>query len=254
MTSLTQRTGSLLWYGVIRSKVTDNFAPRSFAPPEVRDACVTLFKHTPDEIVLKIDAFVTAGLPGVIKMSGSKRPVKIKAEIRERVLQGLRECICQTIPSSNGIAFAAGEAVMKYRNCEPDDALTSMSYSNYELLVHNHGIELIGWTEPEICNPGTIQTAISLNRLVSALRNGDCYWAVLTDEAWEAKKKARQDGCTGKKRKRRSDAGIPKRKKKKSNKQVRSAARVRDSDDSEEELEDEYGNGTDNDDEAQESA
>jgi hypothetical protein len=71
--------------------VTDNFAPRSFAPPQVKDACIALFKHTPDEIVLKVDAYITAGLPGVLGMSNSTRPTKIKSEIRDLVLKGLRE-------------------------------------------------------------------------------------------------------------------------------------------------------------------
>jgi hypothetical protein len=122
---------------------------------------------------------------------------------------------------------------MTHRQYSAEDAPTSMSYTNYKTLVHNYGVELIGWTEVTVCNPGTIQTAASLNRLVYALRNGDCYWAPLSADAWEEVKAARQAEVeTGrvKKRKRRSDAGVSKKKKKAAT-QVKSAARVHDSDD-----------------------
>jgi len=46
--------------------LTDNFTPKWFAPPQVKDACIALFKHTPGEIVLQVDAYITAGLPGVL--------------------------------------------------------------------------------------------------------------------------------------------------------------------------------------------
>src|ERR1700720_2990905 len=104
---------------------------------------------------------------------------------------------------------------MTHRQCLAENAPPSMSYTNYKNLVHNNGVELIGWTEATVCNPGTIQTAASLNRLVYALRNGDCYWAPLTADAWEEAKAARQAKVeTGKvkKRKHRSDAGMLKKK------------------------------------------
>jgi hypothetical protein len=60
---------------------------------EVTDACVTLFKHTPEEMALKIDAFITAGLPGVLSQSMQNRPTRIKTEICDLVLSGLHQSI-----------------------------------------------------------------------------------------------------------------------------------------------------------------
>jgi hypothetical protein len=57
----------------------------------MKDACVALFKHMPEEMALKCDAFVTAGLPGALRMAGQGRPTKVKSEIRAAVLNGLRE-------------------------------------------------------------------------------------------------------------------------------------------------------------------
>jgi hypothetical protein len=104
---------------------------------------------------------------------------------------------------------------MTHRQYSAEDAPTSMSYTNYKTLVHNYSVELIGWTEVTVCNPGTIQTATSLNRLVYALRNSDCYWALLSADAWEEAKAAQQaevEMGKVKKRKHRSDAGVLKKK------------------------------------------
>jgi hypothetical protein len=89
ITSLSQHTGSHIWYGIVQNKVTDNFTPRSLAPPQVKDACIALFKHTPYEIVLKVDAYITAGLPNVLGMSNSTWPTKIKSKICNLMLKGL---------------------------------------------------------------------------------------------------------------------------------------------------------------------
>jgi len=120
---------------------------------------------------------------------------------------------------------------MTHHQYSAENAPTSMSYTNYKTLVHNYGVELIGWTEVTVCIPGTIQTAASLNRLVYALRNGNCYWAPLSTDAWEEAKAAQQAEVeTGKvkKRKCRSDAGVSKKKMK-----VKSTAQVHDSDNDE---------------------
>jgi len=61
--------------------MTDNFAPQTLTTPQVTDACVTLFKHTPEEMALKIDAFITAGLPGVLCQSRQNCPTRVKAKI-----------------------------------------------------------------------------------------------------------------------------------------------------------------------------
>lgn len=41
---------------------------------------------------LKVDSFITAGLAGVLKMSGQNKATRTRSEIRELVLSGLREC------------------------------------------------------------------------------------------------------------------------------------------------------------------
>lgn len=89
--SMSQRNGCHVFYVVSRGHITDNFNPRTFATPQIKEACVRLFKLTPEEMCLKIDAFVTAGLSGVLKMSGQNKPTRTRAEIRELVLTGLRE-------------------------------------------------------------------------------------------------------------------------------------------------------------------
>ena len=62
----------------------------------MKDTCVALFKLTPEEMTLKFDAFITAGLPGVLRMAGQSRPTKVKSEIRAAVLNGLCEyCFVQ---------------------------------------------------------------------------------------------------------------------------------------------------------------
>jgi len=55
--------------------------PWTLTTSQVMNACVTLFKHTPEEMALKIDAFITAGLPGVLHQSGQNCPTRVKAKI-----------------------------------------------------------------------------------------------------------------------------------------------------------------------------
>lgn len=85
-----------------------------------------------------------------------------------------------------------------------------MNYADHERLVCVWGVELIGWTEPKIINPTHITTSHALNRLLQALRNGDCHWVVLEAPEWDARKKARAATIAaglGQKRAARKDAG-----------------------------------------------
>jgi hypothetical protein len=66
---------------LLHSKVTDNFMPWTLTTSQVMNACVTLFNHTLEEMALKIDAFITAGLPGVLRQSGQNCPTRVKAKI-----------------------------------------------------------------------------------------------------------------------------------------------------------------------------
>lgn len=84
-----------------------------------------------------------------------------------------------------------------------------MSYTNYSALVARWGVELAGWTEETVVNPGVIQTACALKRLLDALRKGHCYWRVLTKAEWDQKKDD-QESAEPKARKRRRDHGTTK--------------------------------------------
>jgi len=64
----------------------------------------------------------------------------------------------------------------------------AMNYTNYDGLVCKWGTEIVGWTEAEVVNPGHITTMLSLQRLAEAWRKGNCYWLVLTQEAWDAQR------------------------------------------------------------------
>ena len=86
-----------------------------------------------------------------------------------------------------------------------------MDYVKYECLVCWYGVELSGWTEPTIGQPGAITTSLALIRLADALHMGDCYWMALNDKGWDTCKEAHlQAICSGKfpLRKKRKDAGL----------------------------------------------
>lgn len=91
-----------------------------------------------------------------------------------------------------------------------------MSYAGHEMLACKWGVELVGWTESKIENPASITTSIALNRLLLALRNGDCHWSVMTQEVWDARVEALQLQVTMGKGKARAvwkDAGVSRKRK-----------------------------------------
>lgn len=89
--SMALHNGCHVFYLISHGHTTDNFMARSFATPEIKEALFHLFKHTPDAMCLKVDAFVTAGLSGVLKISGQNKPTRTRSEICELVLNGLRK-------------------------------------------------------------------------------------------------------------------------------------------------------------------
>lgn len=89
--ALSLRNGCHVLYLISRGKVTDNFLLRSFATPDIAEALQHLFLHTPNSMALKVDAYVTAGLAGAFKLSGMNKPTRARAEIRQLILNGLRE-------------------------------------------------------------------------------------------------------------------------------------------------------------------
>ena len=64
----------------------------------------------------------------------------------------------------------------------------------YEVqIICKWGVVLEGFTKPMITNPGNIGTSLGLNRLVSALQQGHCYWKVLDNEEWQLRKDAYEE-------------------------------------------------------------
>lgn len=99
---------------------------------------------------------------------------------------------------------------MENRQCR-EDALPKMAYADYHALEAKWGVELLGWTESEITNPSKITTSHALARLLFALRNEECHWQALTQEAWDTRVEARSLTLAsggGKKRATRWDAGL----------------------------------------------
>ncbi|KAF7964970.1 hypothetical protein HWV62_1296 [Athelia sp. TMB] len=167
---------------------------------EVKEACISLFKCTPEQMALQVEAFITSGLAGTIKLAGKGQPAKIRGEIRALIVDGLQDIV----KKKNEL-----EGV-------PDgDVPATMNYDSYEdRVVCKWGVELVGWTENMIENPAKLTTLLSLRRLYAALRSGDCYWSILSDEAWTLRKEARSKRISEGKaiaRKKRSDAGVSKK-------------------------------------------
>ncbi|KAG0693659.1 hypothetical protein DFH29DRAFT_769425, partial [Suillus ampliporus] len=65
--------------------------------------------------------------------------------------------------------------------------IPSVAYNTYEAFVIKWGVELAGWTEGEVTNPGNITSSIRLAQLHAALKSGDCYWQILTPAELKAK-------------------------------------------------------------------
>lgn len=90
---MSARNNCHVWYSVIRGSVNDNFSCRTISTNPVKEACLTLFKCTPDQMALQVEAFITCGLSGTIKLAGKGQATKLRGEIRELILDGLRESI-----------------------------------------------------------------------------------------------------------------------------------------------------------------
>jgi hypothetical protein len=63
-----------------------------------------------------------------------------------------------------------------------------MNYENYELkIVEEHGLELIGWPQGRVRNPGKVGGRTSVTRLLAALRDKSCRWVKLDPAALDAR-------------------------------------------------------------------
>lgn len=64
----------------------------------------------------------------------------------------------------------------------------SWTPSGYKQIVYRHGVELVGWTEPEMVNPGNL-SGDKLDRLHLAQKEGRCRWVLLSEEEWDIRRK-----------------------------------------------------------------
>lgn len=88
---MSQRTNAQVFYGVARSEVTDNFSVCTLSSPQIDEAFIQVFKCTPNEAFLKVDAFITGGLAGVLALQGQNKSVRTRTEIRDIIMRGFRE-------------------------------------------------------------------------------------------------------------------------------------------------------------------
>ncbi|KAL6302237.1 hypothetical protein BKA93DRAFT_827512 [Sparassis latifolia] len=192
---LSQRTGCQYLSFVMRSDVTDNWTTRTSTTSKVTEACMQLFKNTPEEMAMKIEAYLTTGLAGVIKATGGKRSTILKSEVRAAITKGFHD-------------------ILLSKGSINKDDLPSMAWAHYEKLVCTYGVELRGWTEPgPVCNPGDFKTIHQLEHLHAALQGDEpiCHWVELDDTMWEARKEARRISIlNGTAKQRKSRGGITK--------------------------------------------
>ncbi|EIW62712.1 uncharacterized protein TRAVEDRAFT_43050 [Trametes versicolor FP-101664 SS1] len=175
MDGLAQRTGCQYLSLLTRGDVQDNWAIRTVATPKVKEACIYLFKCTPDDMAMKIEAYAMLGIAGVLKLTNGKRSTLLKAEIRAKINEGLREVLL-----ARGIT---------------NDNIPNMVWARYERdIVCKYGVELIGWTEPPPIrtNPSDFKQIEQLERAHAALHgeHRPCRWIALSDAEWEKRKEA----------------------------------------------------------------
>lgn len=82
-------TNAQVLIGLVKSKGNDAFDAAVVVSPQIREAIVSIYKDTPEEMVLKIKAFVTTGLGGVLRLAGQSSAVRLKTEARDYIIKGL---------------------------------------------------------------------------------------------------------------------------------------------------------------------
>ncbi|KAG1724939.1 uncharacterized protein EDB91DRAFT_1087291 [Suillus paluster] len=128
-------------------------------------ACLHLLKTTVEKLALQTDAYVVSGASGVIRMTTGRKMTKLKAEIREMFFL---------------------DKILTEMAVLPDD-LPAVAYNSYDAFVVKWGIELTGWTEAQVTNPGNITSSVTLSHLHSALKDGDCHWCTLSSSELKSK-------------------------------------------------------------------
>ncbi|KAG1779317.1 hypothetical protein EV702DRAFT_952308, partial [Suillus placidus] len=166
---LEQCTGCNIMWIVTCGKVGDVFAPRSYASESLQTACLHLFKTTVEKFALQADGYVVSGAARVVNMTTGHTTTKLKADMREMVCDGMNKLLTNA------------------KNIEPHK-LPAVAYNSYESFIAKWGIELTGWTEARVVNPGNITSSVALGRLHAALKSSDCYWHELMPTEWKSQK------------------------------------------------------------------
>ncbi|KAG2121454.1 hypothetical protein DEU56DRAFT_718750, partial [Suillus clintonianus] len=168
---LEKRTGCNIMWILARGKISDSFIPRSYASEPLQTAFLHLYKSTIESVGMQIDAYIASGAAGVIKMTTGRNTTKLRGQVREMIRVGMHEILTK----NRGVS---------------EDSVPSVAYNSYDAFVVKWGVELSGWTEGEVRNPGNITSSVGLARLHAALKNNECYWRELTQDEWEAKKES----------------------------------------------------------------
>ncbi|KAG0707167.1 hypothetical protein DFH29DRAFT_758999, partial [Suillus ampliporus] len=169
---LERWTGCNVMWIVTHGKVSDTFAPRSYASRNLQTACLHLLKTTVEKLALQTDAYVVSGASGVIRMTTSWKTTELKAEIQEMVRDGMYKILTEMAVLSDDLPAVA-------------------------VISHISGIHKpfpsarFFWTaRPElqtVTNPGNITSLVALSCLHSALKDGDCHWRTLSSSELKLK-------------------------------------------------------------------
>lgn len=87
--TVSNNTGAHIFYGCIRGKATDTFSARQNSSPQVRAAWTMLFKQSFESMVLKVDAYIVAGLAGALRLGVGDKADRARKEIRRQINLGL---------------------------------------------------------------------------------------------------------------------------------------------------------------------
>ncbi|TFK16967.1 hypothetical protein FA15DRAFT_711237 [Coprinopsis marcescibilis] len=177
-----ERTGATGFFVVARGHVNDSFVPAIADAGDASTFFVEVLGMTGNELARNFDAWCVA----------RSDDYKAKGPTLQ-VMQ--KECIAMI---SEGLNLLAG-----HRNCS-----IGMEYERFQLNIElRYRITLRGWPEGvPFKSLSKLSTVSEVTMLCTALRNGTCVWAALTNQEHEALSAA--PAKPKKTRKRRSDAGV----------------------------------------------
>ena len=73
-------TNAQVLVSIVKSKGNNAFNAQVVVSPEIREVIMLIYKDTVEEMILKIEAFVMAGLSGVLQLAGQSSAVHLKTE------------------------------------------------------------------------------------------------------------------------------------------------------------------------------